>query len=341
MPNQIKVNAQLKKEIIRLRDSGRTYAEIGKELGINPGTARTHYNLVKGQPTAPQRIPESKWLKYDSPPELEGNALVLPDVEIPFQHAGFFNRVIDLADAWNIRQVIAAGDLMHMDSLSGWEPNWSAAKKTTNLTEQDERTLLDVALSLPRAKQDKVLQVIENSSGNDGKDFSTEMSAARNALHALDRCFDKFVWILGNHEGRLLRAINSPVSPSELLNLMNLNNGKWEIAPYYYGLLRSNGETFRITHPKGAGDNAARALATQYHQHILMAHSHKMMIQFDPSGKYYAIQLGHMVDEERLAYAAQRDAYRNAHKLGACIVLDGRPYLLNEHTDWSKMKKLV
>jgi hypothetical protein len=333
-----KVNTRLKQEIVRLRDSGMTYAAIGRELGLNQGTVRTHYNLVKGQPTAPRRIPESPWIKYDSPPELEGDALVLPDVEIPFHHAEFTNRVIDLAQAWGITQVIAAGDLMHMDSLSGWEPNWST-KETTILTERDEAILMDLAQTLPSKKQEALMQVIGNSA-NDGRDFSHEMTAARKALHALDRCFNKFVWVLGNHEGRLLRAINSPVAPTELLNLMNLTNGKWEIAPYYYAILNSHGETFRITHPKGAGDNAARALATQHHQHILMAHSHKMMIQWDPSGKYYAIQMGHMVDEERLAYAAQRDAYRNAHKLGAVIVFEGRPYLLNTHTDWEKMRNL-
>lgn len=335
-----KVNTRLKREIVKLRDSGMTYSAIGRELRLSPGTVRTHYNLVKGQPTASQRIPESPWIKYDSPPEMEGNALVLPDVEIPFHHAEFFNKLIDLAEAWGITQVIAAGDLMHMDSLSGWEPNWST-NQTTMLTEKDEAILMDVARTLPSGKQEALIQVIANAIGDEGRNFSHEMNAAREALYALDRCFEKFIWIMGNHEQRLLRAINSPVAPTELLNLMNLTNGKWEIAPYYYGLLHSSGETYRITHPKSAADNAARALATQYHQHILMAHSHKMMINFDPSGKYYAIQMGHMVDEERLGYAAQRDASRNAHKLGAVIVMDGRPYLISQHTDWEKMKNMV
>jgi len=335
------VNAKLKREIIRLKQSGRSFSEIGRELNLAPGTIKTHYYLATGQPSAPQRIPESPYIRYDEPPILEGDALILPDVEIPFHHAEFLNRVLDLADAWGIKQVICAGDLLHMDSISGWEPNWAPSRERTILSEEDESRLLAIALSLPRNKQQAIIDIIGESAGLDGKDFSAEMGFARKALMALDKCFERFVWVLGNHEGRLLRAINSPVNPSELLNLMRLDSGKWEIGPYYYAILRSGGEEFRITHPKSVANGAARGLAAQYHQHILMGHSHKLFMDFDPSGNYWAIQMGHTVDEQRLAYAAQRDAKRDFHKLGSVIVMDGRPYLLHEHTDWERMKKLA
>lgn len=335
-----KVNAKLKREIIRLRESGMPFSKIGAELGLAEGTVKTHYYLATGQPSAPQRIPESPYIRYDSPPTLEGDALILPDVEIPFHHAEFLDRVIDLAEAWGIKQVICAGDLLHMDSISGWEPNWASNARGSVLSEADEKRLMDLMQKLPKRQQAELADIIGNSTGLDGKDYSAEMQFARKTLNALDGCFDKFVWVLGNHEGRLLRAINSPVSPTELLNMMRLQEGKWIIAPYYYCLLISAGETFRITHPKSAADNAARALATQYHQHILMGHSHKMMFDYDPSGKFMAIQMGHAVDENRLAYAAQRDARRNSHKLGAVIVRDGHAWLLNEHSDWERMKNI-
>lgn len=335
------VNAKMKQEIIRLKQSGRTFREIGQELGLSAGTIKTHYYLATGQPSAPQRIPESPYIRYDEPPTLEGDALILPDVEIPFHHAEFLNRVIDLANSWGIRQVICAGDLLHMDSISGWEPNWAPARDRTILSSQDEERLMNLALSLPRAKQQAIIDIIGNLSGIDGKDFSAEMGHARQTLHGLNDCFDRFVWVLGNHEGRLLRAINSPVNPSELLNLMRLDNGKWEIGPYYYAILKSGGQEFRITHPKSAANGAARGLATQYHQHILMGHSHKLFMDFDPSGKYWAIHMGHTVDEQRLAYASQRDAKRDSHMLGSVIVLDGRPYLLTEFTDWERMKRIA
>lgn len=335
-----KVNTKLSKEIVRLKQSGHSFSEIAAELGIAIGTAKTHYYLTTGQPSF-QRIPESPYVRYDEPPTVEGDALILPDCEIPFHHADFMNRVIDLADAWKIRQVICAGDLLHMDSISGWEPNWAPSHNKTILTEEDQQALLDLALTLPKAKQQAIIDLIGNSDRLDGKDFSAEMGHARRTLKALDECFDSFVWVLGNHEGRLLRAIDSPVNPSELLNLMKLEEGKWIIAPYYYCILKSNGQTFRVTHPKSAANGAARGLAVQYHQHILMGHSHKMFMDWEPSGDFMAIQMGHLVDEERLAYCAQRDAGRDSHKLGAVIVRGGYPWLLHTNTDWASMQKMA
>jgi len=43
----------------------------------------------------------------------------------------------------------------------------------------------------------------------------------------------------------------------------------------------------------------------------------------------------------RLAYAAQRDARRNAHMLGAVIVRDGYIWLLHEHVDWKMLRRLM
>ena len=333
-----RVNTALKNEIIQLKQAGKTFKQIGGLLGIAEGTAKTHYYLTTGQPT--YKIPESPYPKYDEPPVVEGDALILPDCEIPFHHAEFMNRCIDLADAWGIRQMIAAGDLLHFDSLSGWQPNW-AVKPNGGLSEKDERVLMDLAMTLPKNHQAKLMEkIVEIGGANEEHGFSGEMHHARKVLKALDDCFDSFTWVLGNHEGRLLRAIESPVEPSELLNLMKLDDGKWKIAPFYYCLLETEAGTFRITHPKSAASSAARGLASQYLQHIIMGHSHKMFFDWDNSGKFYAIQMGHTVDEARLAYCAQRDAKRDCHKLGACIIMDGYPYLLHEKTDWERMKNL-
>jgi hypothetical protein len=334
-----KVNTKLSKEIVRLKQSGRSFSEIGEELGIATGTAKTHYYLTTGQPSF-QRIPESPYVRYDEPPTVEGDALILPDCEIPFHHAEFMNRVIDLADAWKIRQVICAGDLLHMDSLSGWEPNWTSEKKSA-LTESDEAKLMDAILKLPKNRQGEILEILGEFGAIEGKDFSQEMGNARRTLQALNECFDSFVWVIGNHEGRLLRAINSPVNPGELLNLMRLKEGKWTIGPYYYALLKSGGKTFRVTHPKSAANSAARVLAIQFHQNILMGHSHKLFADFDPSGDFIAWQIGHCVDELKLAYHAQRDAGRDSHKLGAVIVRGGYPWLLHTNTDWASMQKMA
>jgi predicted phosphodiesterase len=335
-----KVNTRLKNEIVGLKDSGNTFKQIGEILKIPTGTAKTHYYLTKGQPS--YKIPESPYPRYDSPPIIEGDALILPDAEIPFHHAEFINRVLELAQAWKIKQMIAAGDLLHFDSLSGWEPNWKDEEEHGVLDDDDEKTLVDFAMTLSKSRQQELLDITMKLGKKTAEhDYGEEMKHSRKTLRALNECFDSFVWVLGNHEGRLLRTYDSPLPTSELLVDMELKKGgKWTIAPFYYCLLNSNGETFRITHPKTTANGAARGLASQYFQHIIMGHSHKMFFDWDTSGKYYAIQMGHCVDEERLAYVAQRDCKRDSHKLGAVIVRNGYPYLLTEQLDWERMKKL-
>ena len=312
-----------------------TFTRIAEELNMATGTVKTHYYLATGQPT--YRIPESPYPRYNEPPTVEGDALIIPDAEIPFHHAEFINRVLDLADKWGIRQMIAAGDLLHFDSLSGWQPNW-AVSPNGGLAEKDERRLMDFAMGLPKKHQQALMDTIVDIGGaNEEHGFSGEMHHARKTLKALDDCFDSFTWVLGNHEGRLLRAIESPVEPSELLNLMKLDDGKWKIAPYYFCWLESNGERYRIEHPKSAAKIAAEKLASKYHAHVLMAHSHALRWDYDVSGKFHACQIGHCVDEERLAYAAQRSNNRDAHKLGAAIVRDGYLWGLDEHVDWQRL----
>ena len=71
-----------------------------------------------------------------------------------------------------------------------------------------------------------------------------------------------------------------------------------------------------------------------------MGHSHLLRQDYDISGKFHACQIGHCVDEERLAYASQRSTTRDAHLLGAAIVRDGYLLVLDEKVDWERMKKL-
>ena len=333
------VNAALKNEIVSMHEvKGMTFREIANELHLALGTVKTHYYLLRGQATAKPRIPSSPYPRYDDPPTLEGDALVIPDAEIPFHHAEFLNRVFDLADAWGIKQAIWAGDALHFDSLSGWEPNW-AKEPNGGLSEHDEARLMEYAKSLPAKYQQGLIEHIVTIGEREADGgFSGEMYHARRIFDAIKDLFDINLWVLGNHEGRLIRAINSPVQPSELLNLMRLDEGRWKIAPYYYAILHTNKGDYRITHPKSAANGAARGLASQYLMHVLMGHSHKMFFDWDQSGKFYAIHMGHCVDEDRLCYCAQRDAKRDSHKHGAVIVRDGVPYLLHDGIDWERTK---
>jgi uncharacterized membrane protein AbrB (regulator of aidB expression) len=145
---------------------------------------------------------------------------------------------------------------------------------------------------------------------------------------------------LGNHEGRLLRALQTALNPEELTTLLKTGE-HWRIAPFYYSYLISGGVKWLIEHPKSAAASTPAVLAAKFSCNVLMGHSHHFSITMDVSGAYYAAEIGCTVDEERLPYAAQRHTRAAAHSLGAAIIRNGYPWILNKFTDWSSLISMV
>ncbi|MHB8961971.1 MAG: hypothetical protein ACYC5K_02340, partial [Saccharofermentanales bacterium] len=269
---------------------------------------------------------------YDKPLEMEGDAVVIPDPEFPYHEAEFMNRVLDLADAWKIKQCNIAGDAMHFNAISKFEPAWKEKPKNT-IDEKMEAELLEIANDANKRTRERLLEVItRNPSEQDGDDVGNEVETAKRALIRLGEQFDRVDYVIGNHDGRFLSALNSPTFADQLLKFIGLNEPKWRIAPYYYSFIRSGGELFRIEHPKSASQSTASKLASKYLCHVLMGHSHLLSSQFDQSGSFWAMHMGHCVDERRLPYASQRSNTSPAHVLGAVIIRDGFPHLQTDVT---------
>ena len=282
-------------------------------------------------------VRESPYPKFDSPLVMEGDAVILPDMEMPFHHAEFTNRVLDLARTWGIKQAILAGDVLHFDSLSGWEPNWAKLEEGGIIASAEDR-LMDFAKSLKSKKQGELIELLGNIGQRSEADgVSTELGIARRELRRLTELFDRVDFVLGNHEGRLLRALQTTLDPQEVKRLLE-GGDKWRIAEYYFSYLDTVQGRYQIEHPKTASKFSASRLASKHLCHILMGHSHQLNFTFDPSGTYYAIEMGCMVDENRLAYVAQRHNTSPTHRLGAVIVRDGYPWLLHENIDWERMR---
>jgi len=332
-----------KKKLMQLRASFRSrtisreqWGWIGKQIGVGLKSAEVAYYKHRNEFPMIEKSPYPKW---DAPLEMRGNALIIPDPEIPFHHAEFLNKILDLAYKWEITQAIIAGDALHFNSLSAWEANWI---NSPTIAEWDADQLHNFILSLSSSKRAEGLELmadIEVGNERSAPNVSDELAIARKTLHRLEELFDSIDFVLGNHEGRFIRALNCVVAPEELLRLLELGD-KWRIAPYYYSLLHSNGETYRISHPKSAAKYSAEQMAAKYQQHFLMAHSHKLRINWDVSGKFWACHIGCCVDEERLAYVAQRDNPAEMHKLGAAIVRDGILWMLHEHVDWDALGRI-
>ncbi len=312
---------------------------IGREIGRSAESCRMHWRTTAK--FARNRLEPSPYPKYDSPLEMEGDAVVIPDLELPFHAADFVNRVLDLAQLWHIDQAILAGDMLHFNSLSNWEANWQTTDGKGGLDDRQESKFVDFLKRLPAKYQPEGFGLIEEigyKEGTGDPNISEELRVARKATEALAQCFKKVDVVIGNHEGRLLRALDTPLFPQEITTLVKRED--WRIAPYYFSYLYTDKGEFRIEHPKSYARNTAITLASKLLCHVLMGHSHYLSMDWDLSGHYYAIQMGHCCDEQRLPYASQRTTSRPAHLHGAVIVRGGHPWLVHDKSDWKALARM-
>jgi hypothetical protein len=327
------------KQIIAMRDVDKlSWRAIGRTLDRDAGAVQKCYRRYAEE--IESHLDESPYPRYDSPLEDTGNALILPDPEIPFHNADFVNRCIDVAVKWDVTQLIVPGDLVHLAAFSGWEPNWKSEKKG-GLNQKDERKLMDFAMTLSKNKQQELIDAITHiGSRYADDDISSEITEAREVLRKLTQAFKTATLSMGNHDGRFLRTLNSPLEVSELTNFLGI--GTWRVAPYYHSFLTSNDERFCLSHPKPSGDSTPVVWADRLQCHYLMAHSHKIWQSWSTSGVYYAWHIGCCVDELRLPYVGQRhnNAQRTPHKNGAVIIRDGFPWMLHEGVDWKRLGML-
>lgn len=293
-----------------------------------------------------QTVAESPFAKYDSPPEIESERiLILPDVQAPYQHSAFLNNVLDLANKWKVKDCVLAGDVLENSSLTHFDPAWIDQSHVEQQALPDDiaNELIDLALNLPRSAKDKITKFIEKKGRKSNRTASgagEEWHVARIAIKQMCKQFDRLVWIMGNHEGRLLRQVQSPMLPDDIKRLFLGDDSRVTIAPYYFCKILSSGIEWQVIHPKSSAKGDAKWYASKFLVNTIMAHNHQLVMQKDRSGKYWAIESGCVVDETRLPYVAQRQTKADMHLLGATIIRNGRAWLLHEESPWDELAKL-
>jgi len=288
----------------------------------------------------------SPYAKYDSPPLIEADKIViLGDVQAPYTHSDFTNRVLDLAKAWGVKHSVLAGDLLEFSSLTHFDPQWVDQRdiETQGIPDKLADDLISLMDSLPKSVKAKMKSVIEKhgrQSNVTASGAGEEWHHARKTIRRLVEFFDHSEWIMGNHCGRLLRQIQSPLVPNDLKRLFADDSDKVHISPYYFCELISNHVKWRVIHPKSAGRDDPQIYASKLLTNIIMCHSHHWNFGKDRSGKFFSISNGCLVDERLLAYVATRDQKTFQHLLGATFIMYGKPYLVGEDTDFDAMGKM-
>lgn len=311
---------------------GLTQEQHAEKLGMKLTTYRSR--LYKDRSAL--RLPESRYRKFDEPLVLEGDALVLMDMHIPFHHADFINKCLDVAQAWGVRQAFLGGDVLDLHAFSHFPDDFEEAERQV-LSRDLLTELTRLAESMPAKHREKLYDMLaqaEPVTGNIGE----EIKEARQVLRKFADQFDRIAWIMGNHEKRVLRLLQKALPAAMLTELFGATDPKWIVSPYYWGKLISAGKEWQIEHPNTIAKGASKRLASKFQTNIIMGHNHQFVIQADPSGKYLAVEPGMACDEQRMEYATVRHSTRDAHLPGAVMVYRGVPYMLNDAmTDWDAM----
>lgn len=291
--------------------------EITEVLAARTGRNVTQYavtqkrqscGLYKTPAGIPKIFEESKYTRYDSPPVLEtDDVLVMGDIEAPFHDAAWCSEVVALAARWGIKNVILAGDFIHFDSISTF------AKKMASEDDEPE------------------------------PDITDEILATVKVIDTLLDTFDNVLAILGNHEARLTRRLAVRTRTTLLRHILGyrIEEGagnkaeRLEIVPYYHAIVHSSDDQkWLVTHPKNESVipvRVASRMADIERINTIAAHGHDWGHTTSASG-YYAAACGCCADHERLSYVALRKSLRPRMQRGAWILRNGRPYLL--HPVW-------
>lgn len=326
-------------------------ASIAKILNRTNGSIRYRlYELKRDEKDTPKRfIQESAFVSCGEPLNVTGDALVISDTEFPYQHADFMNRCIELALAWGIKNCIVGGDFVHFGNLSRFPPSFAPDRlglypsDFESIRDEISDFVLHMKNGSNRERGIEILDKIDEiTCGIENReDLSIELQETRKGAAELESAFENLFIVLGNHDNRLARTLPSAgVEISELKTLLKLQE-KTTMTPFFFCTLESGSEEFLIEHPVNTAKYSARRLASKFQKHVLMGHNHQYSDSFDPSGTYWAIEIGCSSDENKMPYAAMRHNASDQHSLGAVIVRDGYPYHLNVLTQWERMKKIV
>ena len=157
----------------------RTVAEIGRDYAaIHPektyqGSRQKLVRLLEAQGI--KSVPESAHPDWNTPPVIEGDALIMGDLHLPYHDAAHVNRCIAAAHKLGVTKLILAGDALDMRAFSHWPDDFSDNERmlaSNNVTQE----ILKLAGELDAATAERLYQLadkIQPENGNIGEEIRT------------------------------------------------------------------------------------------------------------------------------------------------------------------------
>lgn len=235
-------------------------------------------------------------LNLGQPIEMDdGKLLIVSDIQAPTYDVDWVHLVSPTAQALGIKTLILAGDTINADFHSTHPKMFPQ----------------------PSAQQ--------------------ELSSARALIEEWLRWFDRIIMLPGNHEDRFLKANAGELGMRELVSLITTSDRvEWS----HYDRLFLNSEMGRwvITHNTDYSRTqllVANKLANKFHCHALVGHQHHAAMGWDEWGRYMLVDNGGLFMPREMAYVNMRTNARAVMKRGFSSLIQGRPTLYCEWTDWN------
>lgn len=268
------------------RGIDRTYKSIQRKVQQERGRAPEEWHALVPAATTP---------RFDRALELEGDALVLPDIHCPFHDAPFINSAIGLALKRGVAQVIIAGDLADFNAFSVFGRDVGI----------DAEAELDALTDLV----DRIVASFEHVAYIAGNHDLRPLKAFRYAGMTLTK----------------LARMFTPAATDK----------RFAVSDYQWCRLRSGGVLWHIEHPRNASVNptyVARRLAAKFECSVIATHGHTWGLTKSDSGKHWAVDSGMCADPLRLGYTQTIHNTRPVQMQGAVLVIDGQPILVCPET---------
>lgn len=158
--------------------------------------------------------------------------------------------------------------------------------------------------------------------------FEQEIIHVGDVIKRLKRSFSNIIFTKGNHEKRWIDLNNGNMTMEHLFGLTRIHTGYQTTMDSFMNLIQE-GQNWLIGHPKAYSQTplqVANRIASKYHCHVALGHSHLQAQGWDLSGKYQVCDLGGMFHQPSLDY--QRELTRHPMNKSGYYVLENNQLAL-------------
>lgn len=137
-----------------------------------------------------------------------------------------------------------------------------------------------------------------------------ELESGLDIMRTVLRSFDRVVYVWGNHDARLHKALGMKLQFRNAMKLvfegLDKNEiNKIEFTNLDHTWLKVEGNDYYICHPASYSRvplTAARVLATKYNANVITAHSHHCAVGYALDGKKVVAEIGGLFDKDKTGY---------------------------------------